>query len=242
MQPLTPAHAQFFLIRIELDALYKYQMTVEQYFSSNAKLAEARLDFANVDEHGEFSEPDPIHVDKLQDDYWEFQDKFPNHFRASFLSQMVSFIENNLTRLAVRYHSYTTPNFREDSNYVPELLQEKDLKKVISYLKNTAGVDAERLKTEWDLITGLKKLRNLFLHHNGVLTKRNKYYQAIITFISKNPELAEVYIPHLHDKETLGITLKQDLNWKLIDLTRTFFFKLLDDNLKLILPGQQEIK
>lgn len=235
MKLFTPTRAQFSLVHFELLQLDKYQDKVEGYFRSNAKNIEAQIDFAGIGEDGEDRIPPEAYMEMLHGDYQEFQLTFPNHFRASFLSQMASFIENRLKKLACLHYSYTHPDFFDDEG--PDFLKGAQIKEIMNYLKKTGDMKFAPLKHDWDMITVLYKLRNVFTHHNGYLRKGNKYYKEVNNFINKNPGLASKHFVWVGNTDNYLIILNEELNRKLLDITRSFFHKILDENLKLIIPS-----
>src|SRR4051794_40443554 len=90
----------FVLIDIELRELDRYQDTIERYFKKNANKVSKQMDgLFEIKSKEEI--PHQAYINTLTDDYRDFAVQFPNHFRASFLSQMCASLESNLKRLCI---------------------------------------------------------------------------------------------------------------------------------------------
>lgn len=106
---------------------------------------------------------------------------FPNGFRASFLTQLFSFLEFEL-RNVCDYHS------NKHSHYfsISDLKGGSDIEKAKLYLKKAAKVDFDKLNPEWEFIKNIAIIRNLIIHHQGLISNQHQDFNKIHKFAEIN--------------------------------------------------------
>ncbi len=115
----------------------------------------------------------------------------------SMLLTIYSLFENELVRLC----EYSAAI--QSSRLLPKDLYGKNfIDQCQRYIENVLEVELAKLKTEWDEITKIQKLRNSFAHNNGILKEGNRD-PTTIAFINNTNGLSL-------NGETFKIKIKND--------------------------------
>lgn len=151
--------------------------------------------------------------------------QFPHDFRASFLVQIISFIEYELKAICQYHHTLHNTDFS-----VLDLNGNGDMAKIKKYLSKAVKLDINKLNPEWGLINKIRKLRNKLVHHQGIVSESEKDLVELNNFIQGNEsiELHEVTLDkNTHRTYRISIT-NEYLNDKLINDAENLFKKLLN--------------
>ncbi|MDR7131367.1 hypothetical protein J2X69_003728 [Algoriphagus sp. 4150] len=106
---------------------------------------------------------------------------FPNGFRASFLTQLFSFLEFELKNICY-YHS--TKNGLDFS--INHVNSGSEFDKIKTYLTKKAKIELNKLNSEWEFIKNIKLVRNLLIHHQGLISDQNQNFTKIRKFAENN--------------------------------------------------------
>jgi len=244
------------LIQLELRDLTNYQETVEQYFKKNANNISSQMDRLRTEPFDKRKTPQE-YIDSLLDDYRSFEVQFPNHFRASFLSQMCSLFETHLKRLCLLHYELINPDY--DSPKMRSFLKKDNIHSYGEYFKELPDLDFDKVKSDFEFLVIVYRIRNVFTHHSGRLIKPESeeivndskkkvkvvknHFEEIDKFadkyfmqIEKRYSFKRVNQKIIYDRSNYVLLLKQDFNIVVLAVIRSFFTKLLSDNLRLKCP------
>ncbi|WP_458627114.1 DUF6617 family protein [Winogradskyella sp. PC D3.3] len=96
--------------------------------------------------------------------YAELQGVYIKNYRNAQIIQLYSFFEDILKRGCDRYASYKKTDYK-----VEDLKGNNDIDKVKKFLKQSAKVDFSVLNPEWSFIDNFRQVRNLVVHHKGII-------------------------------------------------------------------------
>lgn len=170
-------------------------------------------------------------LDQCAERAWELNELYPHNFRASFLTQIISFVEYELKKICDHHHHIKKSNFG-----ISDLKGNSDFEKAQKYLSKVAGVNFLNLEPEWEFINKSRIIRNKIIHQQGVLLKIEKDFKQLDDFVNK-----QVGLKYKQKKETVGsetiteftlIISSKDFSINLLRSTEIFFKKLLEQELK----------
>ena len=155
---------------------------------------------------------------------------FPHAFRSSFLIQIFSFIEFELKEICNHHHITLKTDVA-----ISDFKGTNDLDKAKIYLTKVCKIQINDLKPEWDYLLDIRKLRNVLVHHQGIIAPDDKERNPMLKFIARQDgiEIKEQPTDRRPDlsKEDLTIMVTdRNFNETLLSNAETFFKKLLDGN------------
>ena len=221
-------YSEFLLLGIEfsLGDFKKYQITIEDFLAKEQKTLEEsyskNLEELDQDDHKKYNQI-------AQDYYYRSGDiatLFPHNFRASFLIQIITFIEHELKLICEHYE------FEKQTKYsINDLKGVNEIGKAKQFLEKSCNVNFQNLDKEWQFILKVKRIRNKLVHSQGFVKKSEKDWKVFNDFNNKlkyfdfSPKGELVEEPKLIIKNRLLID-------DLLKITNTFFNKLLGKELK----------
>jgi hypothetical protein len=212
-----------FVIEITLKELKKYQSFFEDFLEKEKQTLEksyrekiSKLEYDDMEEFGEIA----------QDYHYKHSDvanTFPHNFRASFLIQIVTFIETTLTEICEHYELANNTNYS-----IHDIRGNSDIEKAKIFLTKSCGANFDNLNPEWQFILIAKKLRNSLIHYQGHIKKSEKDWLILNSFNGKNDYFK--FSPIGENVESPRFILKnKKLTEKLLTVTEIFFNKLLKE-------------
>ena len=210
-----------------------YQNLMEDHLAKNIKYFEEKHNENSLAQEakkaGEHQSEYLSHLlDMYFDEHLNLSIQYPHNFRASFLTQIFSFIEYELRAICKHHHSLNKTDFS-----VSDLQGASDMDKAKKYLSRAAKIEFDALNPEWSAINTVRKLRNKIVHHQGIVTTADPDWTELDMFIGHNNfiELIEVTTDNKLDTiKYYNIIIKnKSLNDKLIKDTENFFIKLLTE-------------
>ena len=178
--------------------------------------------------------------DEQLKEFFELSSKFseqsifyPQSFRTSFLTQIFTILEHNLSDLC-EYHHFT---YKTDFS-IKDLKGSSDIDKCKLYLKKSCKIDFRKLDPEWNFIENVRKIRNVFVHSKGELTSKHRHWTSIFHFVRSNKELigfsecieymTKSDFEEFHDDDILyHLEIEaRNLNKELLNNIKSFFEKL----------------
>lgn len=151
---------------------------------------------------------------------------YPHNFRASFLIQIIAFIEFELLTIC-KYHQ---------SLHKIDFQVKDDFGNAKKYLTKYCEIKIDMFYPEWRIITTLRKIRHKLVHHQGIIATNDKDWSELESFIrdTDSIELIETQKDNNFDKSKYYKILikKKSLNEKLIKESQNFFIKLLKEIIK----------
>lgn len=208
---------------------------IEKFLTGEKRKLESEFEkLENAIEHDYESGPLDFAIDGLAEEYHSVSKTFPHNFRASFFIQIIAFIEFELKEICEHHHKVCNTDFSID-----DLRGSNEIEKAKLYLSNSCNVDINKLNPEWNFIQVAKEIRNLIVHQQGeLIANGSKRTKKILKFISQKDyiklDLKKIVINgELVDGEngTINICDKK-ANKELLDVTKTFFTRLLKSELK----------
>ncbi|MEQ8416829.1 MAG: hypothetical protein RIB71_20270 [Imperialibacter sp.] len=106
---------------------------------------------------------------------------FPHSFRSSLVIQIFSFLEFELKNIC-KYHS----SFNNSDFSITDLKGNSDVEKAKIYLTKGAKIDFKQLNPEWPFIDCVRIIRNLLVHHQGIIVADNPDFLKIKEFAENN--------------------------------------------------------
>jgi len=155
---------------------------------------------------------------------------FPHSFRSSFLIQLFSFIEYELKEICNHHH-----HTRQTDIPLGELKGSSDLDKAKTYLTKVCKVDLNTLQPEWNYLLDMRRVRNLMVHHSGVIVPDHPDRKQLRAFIEKETgiEFKESVTPRRPNLDKVDLTVMiagRDFNDHLLLISEQLFKKLLGDD------------
>jgi len=158
----------FGFIHFEFHLIEDYMNHMETHFERELKNIEVEYDnFQNSKEvdKSEYSEEYLDHIqDSFIDNVFMFNDVYIKNYRNAQIIQLYSFFEDILKRGCDRFASYKQTDYRVD-----DLKGNNDIDKVKKFLNQSAKVDFSILNPEWSFIDNFRQVRNLIVHHKGII-------------------------------------------------------------------------
>jgi hypothetical protein len=217
---------QLFGIDLALVEFKNYQNTIEKFLESEKQ----NLEKSYQNKITELSENDTNSWNRIAENYSEkYSDIariFPHNFRASFLIQIVSFIEHELKDICEQYE------FLKKTKYsINDLKGNNDIEKAKQYLAKSCNVNFANLNPEWQFIIMVKRIRNKIVHHQGFVKKIERDWKLFYDF-NREKEFFR-FSPKGEFVESPKLVISNRLlNDKLLKCTEQFFKKLLESELK----------
>jgi len=158
----------FGFIHFEFHLIEDYMNHMETHFESELKNIEIEYDkFHNSTEESksDYSEEYLNHIqDSFIDNIFMFNDVYIKNYRNAQIIQLYSFLEDILKRGCDRFASYKKTDYKVD-----DLKGNNDIDKIKKFLKQSAKVDFSLLNPEWKFIDNVRQVRNLVVHHKGII-------------------------------------------------------------------------
>jgi len=221
-------NAEFILFGLEfaLADFKKYQTFIENFL----EIEKNQLDESYKKNLSELNQKDSKKINEIAEKYYyksgEIATLFPHNFRASFLIQIITFIEHELKLICEHYE------FEKQTKYsINDLKGNNEIEKAKQYLEKTCNVNFDNLNSEWQFILKIKRIRNKLVHFQGFVKKTEKDWKIFNDFNNKpkyfdfTPKGELVEEPKLIIKNRLLID-------DLLLITEKFFKKLLEKELK----------
>ncbi|MFS4418767.1 hypothetical protein [Maribacter sp. 2307ULW6-5] len=221
-------NSKFYLFGIELALVEfkNYQNTIERFLEAEKKTLEEsyqdRISKLSKDEYDSWNRI----AENYSDRYSDIARIFPHNFRASFLIQIISFIEHELKEICEQYE------FSKETRYsINDLKGNNDIEKSRQYLTKSCNVNFDNLNPEWQFILMVKRIRNKLVHHQGFVKKVEKDWGLFNDFNRKKEFFDFSTKGELVESPKL-IIRNRSLNDELLNKTERFFKKLLEKELK----------
>lgn len=220
-------------IDIELFEYLQYQDLIEVFLKEKKAEIEDELEKIGA----EIVDPEDPYPDLMYDAAMEeemsISETFPHQFRASFYIQIISFIESWLRYICEHHVESNNSAFR-----LSDLKGSSDIDKAKLYLSRSLNLDFATLNPEWTFILRAKEVRNRLVHHQSTVRFDNsKLSMRLQEFIESKAYFSVEYRKVLEGERLvdsqdgqLTITSKE-ANDELLKATKSFFTKLLEDNL-----------
>ena len=210
-----------FFVDLTLKEYKNYQKFFEDFLEKEKEiLIDTYKKYITENEFDNFEYSNFLEIHFKKSD--EIVASFPYNFRASFLVQIVSFIEVTLNEICEQYH------FTNNTTYsVKDLKGNSDIEKTKMFLTKSCNANFKELNPEWQFIMIAKKLRNIQIHNQGQLNKVDKDWKILNAFNKGNSYFE--FIPNNDSLESRRFVLKnKNFTTKLINVTEIFFKKLLN--------------
>lgn len=212
----------------------RYQYLIEDFLLKEAVEFKSSYDKDKISEiakeAGEFSNEYEIYLtDSFFESQMELAILFPHNFRASFLIQIISFVEHELKKICEYHLALTNASFSFDLR--------DELENAKKYLTKHVGIRIEDLNPEWGVIKNFKTIRNVIVHGNGKVKKSDKRWEEVNNFTRlrgaiKSEEHIFKSVQSIESSELTIILTGKEVNEELLKTAKSFFKKLLEDELK----------
>ena len=142
-------------------------------------------------------------------------------FRASFLTQMLSFVEYELKEICEYYQK---KNNLEIS--ATDIGGKEKVIKEIQYLTEIFSLDIKDIKPEFEFVESIIRIEEIISCHSGLINGKHIYWNRIKSFVDRN-NFVEL-INYAPSKNIWEISIKsKKFNEKLIDIIKSLFMKIL---------------
>ena len=215
---MNKATTIFNVISLSLDKFENYEAVFEGYLLEEREKLQKMWSYVEPYEwDGDIlrgGSPDG-YIDFLNEYSTDVEIHFTNTFRASFLIQMMSLIEYHLKYVCEIHSKFSIAGYKLDD------LAGNDLDKCKIYLQKSCGVNFTVVNDEWNFIKSMYRVRNKFVHHSGLLNKKDT--EGEIETLSKQGYFT---IEEIRDTGHFTLRFESNMNAKLLSLTKIFFEKL----------------
>lgn len=230
---LSYSKLHLFGIELAFLELHGYYKVMEDFLDNEKLRLETRFSEEDLLEEAKTNLEFPReYYNHLQNQYserhWELSILYPHNFRASFLGQIISFIEFELKKICDFYQTLNNEIFG-----INDLKGGSDIENCKKYLQKVCNVDFEKLQPEWNFINNAKTIRNKVTHHQGIIDLKDNDLKKFVnshkglSFKEDNLTVSKNEITHY----TL-IICRKDFCDELLTITELFFKKLFEDQLK----------
>ena len=227
-----------FGIELAFIELKNYQSVIENFLDEEKlrlKTSFDESDFVHKIEMKTETERDyhSYLLDQYAERSWELNELYPHNFRASFLTQIISFIEYELKKICDHYQLLNNSPLG-----ISDLKGNSDYEKSRTFLSKVGGVAFSNLEPEWSFINKSRVIRNKIIHQQGLLSITDKDFKQIDDFVKMEPGLK--YKQENASKGFENVTEftliinSKEFSLNLLVKTETFFKKLLENELKYI--------
>ncbi|MAO07561.1 MAG: hypothetical protein CL596_02480 [Alteromonas sp.] len=154
-------------IQFEFHLIEDYMNHMETHFERELKSIESEYEkfHKSKEDKSEYSEEYLNHVqDSFIDDIFMFNDVYIKNYRNAQIIQLYSFLEDVLKRGCDRFAHYKKTDYKVD-----DLKGNNDIDKIKKFLKQSAKVDFSLLNPEWKFMDDFRQVRNLIVHHKGLI-------------------------------------------------------------------------
>ncbi len=216
-----------FGIEMAIIEFKNYQNMIENFLESEKNNLEKSYKdkIFKINECNNYS--NDLLIQNLSEKHNDISRLFPHNFRASFLIQIVAFIDHELKEICVQYRKMKKIKYSLD-----DIKGNNDIDRAKEYLHKYCNIDFKNLNSEWSFIQIIKKIRNKLIHNQGFIKKTDKDWNQIINFNSKY-NFFEFISYSISDESQKLIILNRDLNDVFLHITELFFKKLLQNELKI---------
>lgn len=159
-------------------------------------------------------------IDVFDQQYQEISDAFPQNFRVSFLTQIISFVEFNLKEICdfVAFESKQT-------FHMADLKGNSDFEKAGTYLKRVTQFELSSLGENWKFIEDCRVIRNKLIHQQGNVGDKETIKKRVEEFLPLFPGIS---LEERLKGERWEIRINsKELNSKLLIFVADFFTHLL---------------
>lgn len=223
---LYPLELAFIEIRNYLDLMEDFLKTAKEKVDDSFKehqQQEVHKSRTGTDMPDEFVQ---YELDSLIDQFVDISLWIPHNFRQSLLTSIIGFIEYELRAICEIHHQ----KFNTQKS-ITQIKSNSDFEKAKKYLSKVAQIDFNKLNPEWGFIKTLIKIRNKFVHHQGLIDSKDKHKGEIEIF-TEQYDFLEIETVESGDKNTQSvyrlIITGNGMNDKLIKDAENFFRKLID--------------
>lgn len=163
-----------------------YLALIESYLSQEKEKLEDSFDANELEEHSKIAgEHHSEYLNFLIGEHYKQKSilsfDFPNSFRTAFIIQLFSFLEFELRNIC-DYHAKL-----KDSNFsINDLKGNSDIDKARLYLKKGAKINFNNLNPEWEFINNVRVIRNLLVHHQGIIMDDHQHFEKVNNIVSKS--------------------------------------------------------
>jgi hypothetical protein len=204
---------------------------MEKYLLSEFTSVSKKWDFNNATHLEDYSK-----VLELSKETFEHSVFYPQSFRQSFLSQLMSIFEHELKAICIAHHEENNTDYS-----IIDLKGNSDIEKAKIYLTKSCKISFQNLDPEWTFLSTIWKIRNLIVHQQNAITQEHQHWNTIFNYIKLNKSkigflneaenLSSSKFKEDYTKETIfNIDIKSlALNHEIIDNIKQFFFKLANE-------------
>ena len=148
---------------------------------------------------------------KFAKDHYEYGTFYPQSFRTSFFTQIFSILEYELKEICMIYHLENKTDFT-----IYDLKGNSEIEKAKLFLKKACKIDFTSLEPEWSYLNTIRKIRNIFVHHQGEINKTHNDWNVIKQFIeNKKQQIGFGNAAEFLDKETFNELFDNDSNFNI---------------------------
>jgi len=225
-----------FGIELAFIELGNYQSAIEKLLETEKNNLERTFNekdiYQKAKDKSEFQSEYYNHLlDEYSERQWELTVLYPHNFRASFLTQIISFVEFELKKICDHHHIVNNTVFS-----IGDLKGNSEIEKCKRYLSKVCNVNFSNLEPEWKFIDDCRIVRNKIIHHQGIFQNIDRDFQRLNEFVK-----GQIGIRYREDmsatksKNLTGFTLiidSKDFCENLLSKTEVFFKRLLNEELK----------
>ncbi|MED4971372.1 hypothetical protein, partial [Parageobacillus toebii] len=222
-------------IHMGLDSFTHYINAMENFLDNQLKELEEQYIEETKNVPPEVAEN--IFEYQYEDQFYYYQDEFPNILRKSFIISLYSFLEQELIRICRHIEKNNSFEVRLDD------IKDKGIFKCHEYLTEIAKIDFSTVNNEWEKIKKINKIRNHFVHNGSdildkvVKPKSNKERKINQTFrafeyfkLAEEDKIYTKFRESMNDKKILKYHVKitSEFCKEALNIIKSFFDKLTD--------------
>ena len=162
-----------------LDEFLNYNYMMEKYLSE--QYSNKRRSSVQDTEISDLNHRDFL---KFAKDHYEYGTFYPQSYRKSFFTQIFSILEYELKEICMIYHQENKTDFT-----IHDLKGNSEIEKAKLFLKKASRIDFTSLEPEWSYLNTIRKIRNIFVHHQGEIHKNHNDWKVIKLFIENKKHL-----------------------------------------------------
>jgi len=221
MKKVEDADILLHFIKFSISNLRKYQDAIESFLQKEKDILDKSYNKGLL----EIKQNDKKSYNKLAFEYYkksgDIVKTFPNNFRSSFLIQIISFVEHELKTICSHNEIVKKTKYSID-----DLKGNNDIIKAKIFLEKSCNIDFFELGKEWNFIINCKRIRNKFVHYQGLAKKNEKEWKILNDFNNKKQYYYFSPNSDLTEESKLIIQSRRFID-NLLDVIELFFNNLL---------------
>ncbi|WP_426324366.1 hypothetical protein [Pedobacter sp. R-06] len=163
--------------------LRNYEKLMEEFLMKTAVDFSASVE-GSIDHEDRSEEYQAFVLESLSERQYEFSVLYPHNFRSSFFIQLFSVFEHQIRKVSLQ--------LAKSLNVEKKPLDKKGgciVCKAREVLEKLCGIDFGALEESWKYLETMRKIRNVFVHHQGRISQRDYHWEEIKDYIAKNNDL-----------------------------------------------------